>query len=316
MKKISNLKKQYSQHSGTSLKDIYYKYLKHKEQTLIDAISAATAIHSIFMADFIDFSKISPEMEEAFRLCYPNMDITQLGNYTSEELSGIISNWKGKLFEINVRDNLNAGEMVGEIQLEEGQYATLAEDLNQPGWDLQILNADGTIAQELQTKATNSLGYINEAFEKYPDIGIIATSEVATSNGHLFDSGITNNQLTTTLTDPTAELFDSAAENLLESILPGLPLLIITASEGRKVFIGRQTFNEGANMFMDRSLKTGVSIAAGSALFYLFDSGIISVPATFLVRFGWDTINTNRKTMKILEKDLRRVYKIAPHYNN
>ena len=53
-------------------------------------------------------------------------------------------------------------------------------DPSQPGWDIQILNADGTVDQVLQAKATESVSYVKEALEKYPDIEIVTTEEVAT----------------------------------------------------------------------------------------------------------------------------------------
>jgi hypothetical protein len=39
-------------------------------------------------------------------------------------------------------------------------------------------NADGSVAQELQLKATQSLSYVKEALERYPDIQVLATDDV------------------------------------------------------------------------------------------------------------------------------------------
>ena len=96
---------------------------------------------------------------------------------------GFLSAWKGKYFEVLVRDELNAGEWVGDIHLEPGQTALLAESAIQPGWDLQIINSDGSVAQELQLKATESLSYVKEALERYPDIGVLTTDEVFNAGG-------------------------------------------------------------------------------------------------------------------------------------
>lgn len=55
---------------------------------------------------------------------------------------------------------------MGDIHLEPGQVAALAESATQPGWDLQILNADGTVAGELQLKATDSLSKEKSKYEE------------------------------------------------------------------------------------------------------------------------------------------------------
>ena len=74
---------------------------------------------------------------------------------------GHLGNIKGSYFEGLVADRLNSGEEVGELQLGEGQTAVLADSTTQPGWDMQILNADGEEAETLQDddKATESKAY-------------------------------------------------------------------------------------------------------------------------------------------------------------
>src|SRR5690606_24648831 len=246
------------------------------------------ALNAIFLSDQIDYESITPQMEEAFSLGFPNMEISDLATMSSEHLNGVISNWKGKLFEIDVRDKLNNGEIVGDIFLENGQTAFIADKINQPGWDLQILNSDGTIANELQLKATDSLSYVNQAFERYPDIDIISTNEIALFNNKLINSGISNSEVEASITEPMQNLFDTATENVVESILPILPFLIIAGTEGRKYFIGRQKFDESISKVFDRGIKTGVSLGVGSLAMYLTDSGLFSIPATILTRIGFE----------------------------
>lgn len=299
---IEILKTKYQDYKQNySLTDLYKHYIAKRESALMDSITGALALNAIFLSDRIDYESITPQMEEAFSLSFPKLEISDLSNMTSEQLNGIVSNWKGKLFEIDIRDKLNNGEIVGDVFLEKGQYAVIADKVNQPGWDLQILNSDGTIANEIQLKATESLSYINQAFTKYPDIEIISTSEVAVLNDRLINSGISNSEFQSSITEPIQNLFDTTTENLIESILPGLPFLIIVGTEGRKYFIGKQDFNESFSKSINRGLKTGVSIGVGSLLIYLTDSGLFSIPATVLTRMGFEIRNIRKANFNLVD---------------
>ena len=50
------------------------------------------------------------------------------------------------------------------------QQARLAQNPNQPGWDLSFEDANGEVVQDLQLKATDSISYVETAKEKYPGI--------------------------------------------------------------------------------------------------------------------------------------------------
>ena len=59
-----------------------------------------------------------------------------------------------------MRDRLNAGETVGELQLEAGQVARLALKSNEPGWDLEVVDRNGEMLEQLQLKAVKDMGEI------------------------------------------------------------------------------------------------------------------------------------------------------------
>jgi hypothetical protein len=283
---LDDLHKKYKHNDANRINSIYEQYVKRKKESLKDSISAAAAVSSIFLNDGIDFDALTPQMREAFNISFPNKNIGNLELLDSEQLTGVLSNWKGKLFEIQVRDKLNSGELVGDIQLETGQYAELAEELNQPGWDLQIFNSDGAIAEALQLKATNSLSYINQAFEKYPDIDIISTSEISEMHSDLINSNISLEELEANLTEPLDPLFDSFGESVLDTFLPGLPFLIIALGEGRKVFVDKQTSDAMVNNILDRGLKTGISIGIGTIISWLTGTWWIGTAATVYSRMA------------------------------
>jgi len=114
----------------------------------------------------------------AFEKAYPNLSAeTPLGDIfnssmSDEQLGGYVSGIKGKLFEMRYADYLNDGK------LPDGYFAELASSPTQPGWDIQITGPDGDVAELIQAKATDSVSYVQEALEKYPDIDVVTTDEV------------------------------------------------------------------------------------------------------------------------------------------
>lgn len=310
---IKAIKSNYESADWKDVRELYAKYLRKREKPLMDSISSAMAVNSILISDQIDYSKITPDMEIAFHQTFPNMKIDDLEGMNSEQLTGVISNWKGKLFELNVRDKLNAGEYVGNIQLEEGQMAVVAESLNQPGWDLQILNEDGSVAQELQAKATDSLGYINEAFEKYPDIDIISTEEIAEVNSSLLNSNLTNEELTESIMQPMQSLFDTTLENFLESFFPALPVMIIAGSEGRNYILGKQSALQGFENILKRGTRSAASIGFGAILAW-FDFGLLSLGGTFGLNYIWGRYDDNKEATKNLIEQDKKLRLLAANY--
>jgi len=291
-----------------NIKELYSKYIKGKEQTLIDAAASTAAINALYLSDEINYDQITPQMEEAFNLAYPTVEFESILDRNPDEVVGFLKGWKGKYFEVLVRDELNDGNWIGDVHLQPNQFAEIAESVKQPGWDLQIFNDDGSIAEALQLKATNSLGYVQEALEKYPDIDILTTSEVFDQSDiltdHIINSGVSNDELTNAIHAPMESLFDSGIGELIEDILPGLPFVIIAITEGRKVMVGKKSFEVAFASGLERSAKTGLSMGVG-ALVYALDGGILSLPASFLTRIGFDRFKiTSRVSERIERKQL------------
>lgn len=289
--------------------ELYQHYIKKNEQALLDAAAAATAVSALFLTDQIDMSQVTPQMAEAFSLAYPNVDLASLAGRSSAEIEGFLSAWKGKYFEVLVKDKLNAGEWVGDIHLEPGQEAMLAESTTQPGWDLQIINSDGSIAQELQLKATESLSYVKEALERYPDIDVLTTDEVGDAAENIFSSGFSNEALEETIRAPMEDLLDGPIEELLETVLPGLPFALIAVGEGRQVLMGRKTFDIAMKEGLSRAVKTGAAIGAG-ALVAFFDGGLLSIPASFLTRLGIDRYQTMGRSIQLVDKRIESLHSL------
>ncbi len=293
-------------------------YAKEREQKLLDAVAAAMAVHTLVNADRIDTSAITPQMREAFTLAFPDKELDWLRSLSPEQLDGVVSAWKGKYFEVLVRDQLNAGEWVGDLHLLEGQQAVIAESLNQTGWDLQILNPDGSVAQELQLKATESLGYLKEALEKLPHIQIVSTEEVGQvlqeHFPNLFVSDVSNEELTEAIRAPIESLYDTGWENFLEDVMPLLPFVIIAVGEGRHVLVGRKSFTEAASSALERAAKTTISIVAGAAVAWLFDAGLISVPVSILTRLSIDRYQILKRASERADRRKQGIIAVTEHY--
>ena len=142
----------------------------------------------------LSFVKDNPDIDNAIALAYPNVDISSVSYNNEQELLGFVNGVKGKLFEIKVADKLNSRERVGDIELEDGQYVSLAESPTQEGYDLMLHNDDGSIEDFYQLKATDSIDYVKHAITENADIEIITTSEVAEEldNMEVHDSEISN----------------------------------------------------------------------------------------------------------------------------
>ena len=138
MDQIRRLARRYSSQASDrgpvreQIRELYTKYLQSREATLLDAVAAAAGISGVVLSPRFDPSDLSPQMREAFELAYPSIPIESLADYSPEQLEGFIHGWKGKLFEVIVRDRLNDGKWVGELHLKPGQYAELAKDASQP----------------------------------------------------------------------------------------------------------------------------------------------------------------------------------------
>jgi hypothetical protein len=247
------------------LRKLAGKYLEARSISILDAAAIGLAFDVVFSADKVDISQVTPAMVVAWEKAYPNVPIDSLADRSTEEIAGIISGWKGKLFEVEVERRLNAGEWVGDLHLEPSQTAKIADSANQPGWDIQIFDGSQKVTDEIQLKATESVGYIHEALAKYPDMPILATHEVAAkiSGVDVLDSGISNNQLTGEVADHIA---DATGDSLGDSVLGTMPLSVILVTETYGVLKGRKSVDDAFSSGGDRLAKGAIAGAVGAAV--------------------------------------------------
>lgn len=289
--------------SAGRLQELHDEYARRSEASLLDAITATAAIDAFFLSDQIDLGQVTPQMRRAFALAFPNKSLSDLNDLSPESAKGWLAAWKGKFFEVVVEDRLNAGEQVGDLRLGLGQMARLADSPTQPGFDLEIVNSDGNIAEQLQLKATDSLGYVKEALEKYPDIRVLATEEAASDQiDAILSSGIRDEAIEGQVAAPLADLLDSPIEELFENIAPGLPFVLLATTEGAQVLMGRQTFQQAVERALRRGTRTGAAMGA-AALAALAGAGMLSLPVALLTRLGIDRHQIGSGLVRKLRSD-------------
>ena len=176
-----------------------------------------------------------------------------LQEYDANQLKGILSNAKGLYHELLFVDQFNQSH----TQL----TARVFEDTNHAGADIQIVDAaTGEITKEAQLKALQDHYGITEHFERYPDIEVIATSEIASMVDGVESSGISNQEITEQMGCVVNDLSDSSA--LGDAIdVAAISGLVSIGKEAVEVLLGRKEIS-GVGTETIRN----VSVATGSAL--------------------------------------------------
>ena len=161
------------------------RYRRRNEREILELAAVASDISLDDLTTLGLEPDANPQLIEAFQLQYPNVELASLSERSSEALEGFVSGVKGKYFEVLVRDKLNNGETLGELQLEPGQSSAPGR-VSHPaaGWDLEIIDRQGETVEQIQLKATESMSYVRDALEKYPDFRVAVPEELdSTSHG-------------------------------------------------------------------------------------------------------------------------------------
>lgn len=185
-----------------------------------------------------------------------------LNEYDAEQLKGVASNVKGIYHEelwvhrYNESHTNSSAQMFGQT--------------NHPGADIQIRDArTGEVIDEFQLKATDSTAYINHHLERYPDIKVLATDEVANRMGEVngvHSSGISNAKITGKVDHDIAAVTDNTLGHRVEQSAEYA--LLVSSGRGLiDMLQGRQAFPQAA---MQAAKRVGVASAATALTAYLF----------------------------------------------
>ena len=127
-----------------------------------------------------------------------------LASYEPEQLKGIANNVKGIYHEMLFVEHYNNQNA--------DTYAALFAETNHPGADVQIFSKNNDqVLCEFQLKASDSSDYINNHFEKYPEIDVLATDELACKIDNVSSSGISNSEITENID----QILDQISNNTL-----------------------------------------------------------------------------------------------------
>ena len=285
--RLTALAESYPPLNREALDELAQEYRSRDERQVLEVAALATDVSLDRITNLGLEPDADPQFLEAFRLQYPNVDLESLVGSSEERLDGLANGVKGKYFEVLVRDRLNAGERLGELQLEPGQVAKVAESPTQPGWDLGIENADGSVAEQIQFKATESMSYVKDALEKYPDIRVATPSEIDGAADEILNTGISNQQLEQVTKAQLEELGEGTVEDLLDTgaevALDSIPFMSIAMTgviEGRNLLVRRSTFRESLRRGANRIGKASVYDAIGT----LLGSTGVAIPAVVGLR--------------------------------
>ena len=284
---LTALAESYPPQKRESLHELAQEYRNRSEREILDIAALATDVSLDRITNLGLEPDADPQFLQAFRLQYPNVSLESLEGSSEERLSGLANGVKGKYYEVLVRDRLNAGERLGELQLESGQVSKLAESPTQAGWDLRIENADGSVAEEIQLKATESMSYIKDALERYPNIRVAAPSEINDTAEEVLGTGISNQQLENVTQEQLGELSEGMAQDLLDTgaemaldSIPFVSLAMTGVIEGKNLLVGRSTFRESLRNGAKRIGKASVYDTIGT----LLGSTGVGIPAVVGLR--------------------------------
>jgi len=227
---------------------------------------------------------------------------------TADALEGAVSAAKGKYFEYLVVDRLNNGERVGDIVLPECFTARVAESTTQPGWDVQILDSDLQGDEYLQLKATDSASYIKDALDRYPDIMILTTDEVANASfagAHVLDANIQNSWLDQVVRDAMGVDL-SFGEAFFGAFNPLLSLGFIVGTEGYRVVVSDKDAKRAVVAVAHRGTRTIASQSVG-ALVYAAGGGWLMLPAAFVSGLVYERLAELYEANSLLEESRRHL---------
>lgn len=261
--------------------DAVSRYTGFRKTGILDI--ACVAANLTLNLGSAEASDLDPLAKQAVIDTNPSFDFASPP--TGEALEGAINAAKGKYFEYMVVERLNNGERVGDVVLPRGYEAVLAESPNQPGWDVKIIDRDGRVSEFLQLKASDNIGYVKDALERYPDIQIMTTDEVADTmqtSQVILDSDISDEWLTSAIEETMLEN-ESYMDLFLEAFSPVMSLAVIASTEGLQILVNKKSVTHAISEGVSRSGRSLASQAVAGVI-YASGGGWLALPAGIFTR--------------------------------
>ena len=242
-----------------------------------------------------------PQVWEAFQLQYPNETIDSLRESiaNSADPEGTINGWergiRGKYFEILVRDELKAGESVGDIKLGPGEDAVLAENPTMKGWDINIVGEDGNSIRKVSLKAVQDFDDVEDALNEYPQYPVMTTGDheaEAMANEMVSTTGHNREDLIEIVSGQIDEATEGVAEDLaeqgLEAAFDSIPFASLPIIAGTEIWNMRKngrSFKEALRMSRRRLRRAGAYSAIEAAV-NSTPAAPVSIPITMALRLA------------------------------
>ena len=187
-----------------------------RSATVCFSVGVYQIINEISVHETLEMSLVAEAIRRSTRKLDDNASLEEIRHYLSsydeEALSGVLANVKGIYHELIFEHSENYdGDSI---------TARLFEETNHPGADVEFM-MNGEVISQVQLKAVKSKELVLQHFEKYPNIEVYATSEVASELEGVVDSGFSNEELEASVYE-FAEQF--GFEDLLEKTAKGFAL--------------------------------------------------------------------------------------------
>ena len=272
---LTALAEEYPPQSRDALLALAEKFRIRNEKEVLEIAALAADIGLDDMVNLGLEPDDNPQLVEALNT-YPPIKEDLLA--TGELSQGQINNIKGKYFETLVRDRLNDGEALGELQLEPGQTAKLATSASQKGWDLEIIDENGDAVELLQLKATESMSYVKGALENHPDYRIVVPSEMDSASHEIIGTDVSHADLKAeaaadNVLEQVEEQTEGALENVVDlstefalDVVPIGTLGILVTIGGYRFLTGQATLREATSGAAKSLRRAAIWSSIGSGL--------------------------------------------------
>ncbi len=182
--------------------------------------------------------------------------IKDLGDYVKNQdpsqLKGLLNSITGKYHELRYQMHVNSTD--------DNLRVELFEEYNHPGADITLINTETGDEKVFQLKATDYLSYIKKHNEKYEDISVLATEEVAKLDPDIGTTGISNMEIR----EEVSDVFDSLKSKDDYDFGVGSSMTVaamITLARNVKVILkgSKMTNDEKSKLVQDGMIAAGVA---------------------------------------------------------
>lgn len=313
---LDTLLGRYRQHRSDAIDpmgDLLNRYQQYKNARALDLAAVALSLG----IQPVSSDAMDPLALQALHDTNPNFDPDNVGSYSDQEWMGIVNSAKGKYFEYLVVDKLNAGDSVGDLTLPDGYSAHLATSMTQPGWDMRIVDGHGDTAELLQLKATESVGYLHDTLERYPDISILTTGEVASGlgpNEMVIDSKMSEADLEHAINSTAVGLDHGYLGAFWDNFHPLMPLLTIVATQGYQVVMNKQEVSGAMEVAKARVARGMVASGVGAIAKTITGSWAVSALCAVTVGMFFDRAQNIDDLVAALKSRNQLMAARARHY--